>query len=157
MATSTILSNGSRYQGFTLLELIAALAIAGLVLAVAVPATARMYDSIRYRQAVREVVTTLASARHCAINSGMICDVEIMPRERTVRLQESSHQLPANISISVQSARELNRGDAGVIRFYPEGSASGGGVNLETDNGRGVRIGVDWLMGTVTQEPYGAD
>jgi general secretion pathway protein H len=54
----------------------------------------------------------------------------------------------------VDSAGELSRDNAGVIRFYPEGGTSGGSVKVETANGRGVKVAVDWLLGTVTQEKY---
>ena len=39
------------------------MAIAGLVLAVAVPASMRFYDSMQTRQAVRDTITLLSSAR----------------------------------------------------------------------------------------------
>jgi general secretion pathway protein H len=54
----------------------------------------------------------------------------------------------------VDSAGELNRGNVGVIRFYPEGGTSGGSVSVEAATGRGVKVSVDWLLGTVTQEKY---
>ena len=54
-------------------------------------------------------------------------------------------------------AGELNRRDAGVIRFYPEGGSSGGGVDIEIPGRHGVSIQVDWLVGRVTQEAYALD
>ena len=92
--------SGSRHQpaasgGFTLLELLAAITIVGLVLAVAVPASARFYDAVRYRQAVREVMTTLGSARYAAVNTGRAQDVVINPRTRQLRLNSARITLPA--------------------------------------------------------------
>jgi len=145
-----------KWQGFTLLELMAALAIAAIVLAVAVPASARMYDSIRYREAVREVVTLLATARHRAITSGKPQNFEVVPRERQVRLGEITRQLPGNVTLSVNSSKALNRESVGVIRFYPEGGTSGGDIDIASDRGRGVSIRVDWLMGGVTQASHAA-
>jgi general secretion pathway protein H len=63
-------ARGRKAFGFTLLELLAALAIAGLVLAVSVPASVRMYESMQYRQAVRDVITLFSSALYKAIQSG---------------------------------------------------------------------------------------
>ena len=143
-----------RARGFTLLELLAALTIAGLLLAVSVPATMRFYDSIQYRQAVREVITLLGSARHAAINEGRFQDVVVDPRNNQLSLDDTHRRLPAALDITVHSARELNRDGLGIIRFYPEGGSSGGGVDIQRPGGDGVRISVDWLVGRVSQQAY---
>ena len=142
-------------KGFTLLELLVALAIAGLVLAVSVPASVRLYESMQYREAVRDVVTIFASARYAAIMSGRAQNVEVRPGTRELRLNSTVKQLPDDIRLSVNSAQELNQGDVGIIRFYPEGGTSGGGVSIENANGSGVTVTVDWLLGRVSQEKYG--
>jgi general secretion pathway protein H len=140
--------------GFTMLEMLVAISIVGLLLAVAVPASFRFYESIQYRQAVRDVITTLASARYQAINSGRAQDVAIDPVANIIRLNDQRKQLPDGFNIAVHTAREVNREREGVIRFYPEGGSSGGGIDLERPGGSGVRISVDWLMGRVSQVAY---
>lgn len=142
------------YHGFTLVELLAAITIVGLLLAVAVPSSMRFYDSIQYRQSVRDVITLLGSARYLAVNSGEAQDVIVNPRVRTVRLNEESRTLPKGMNIVVHSASELNRGEQGVIRFYPEGGSSGGDLDVERAGSHGVRISVDWLVGSISQEKY---
>ena len=137
-----------------MLELLVAMSIVGLLLAVAVPASSRFYESMQYRQAVRDVVTTLASARYSAINSGRASDVAIDPQALTLTFGDKFTQLPPDFELSVHTAAELNRERSGVIRFYPEGGSSGGGIDLQRPNGAGIRISVDWLMGRVTQETY---
>ncbi len=143
--------------GFTMLELLVAFSIIGLVLAVAVPSSVQFYQSMQYRQAVRDVVTTLASARYRAINSGRAQDVAVDPVANTIALNGESTQLPEGFSVAVHAARELNRERLGVIRFYPEGGSSGGGIDMERADGAGVRISVDWLVGRVSQEAYVAN
>ncbi len=140
--------------GFTLLELLAAITIAGLLLAVSVPSTMRFYDSMQYRQAVRDVVTALASARYRAINTGRAQDVAIDPEAHRLTVGDEVTRLPPELAIAVHAAGELNRERAGVIRFYPEGGSSGGGVDIERPDGSGTRILVGWLLGRVTQERY---
>ena len=146
-----------RYHGFTMVELLVAITIVGLLLAVAVPSSARFYDSIRYRQSVRDVITLLGSARYLAVNSGEAQDVIVSPRVRTVRLNEESRTLPKGMNIVVHSAGELNRDEEGVIRFYPEGGSSGGDLDVERTGSHGVRISVDWLVGSISQEKYALD
>jgi general secretion pathway protein H len=144
----------SRGRGFTILELLAAITIAGLVMAVAVPSSVRLYESMQYRGAVKDAVTLFASARYRAINTGKPQDVVINPGARELRLNDTIQSLPGGLNVIVHSARELNRQDAGVIRFYPEGGSSGGGVDIEIPGRGGVRIDVDWLVGRVSQEKY---
>ena len=142
------------HSGFTIVELLIAITIVGLVMAASIPASVRFYESMQYRQAIRGVTTTLLSARYKAVNSGKAQDVSINPDTNTVRLNGRTTQLPAAFSIVVHAARELNRDGEGVFRFYPEGGSSGGDVEIARSNGSGVRITVDWLVGRVIQEKY---
>jgi len=144
-------------RGFTLLEIVIALAIAGLVLAVSVPAGARFYESMQYRGAVRDVVTMLSTARHRAVEEGRAKDVEFNPRSNEVSLEKSVKQMPSALNLTVSSAAELGQRNAAVIRFYPEGGSSGGEVSIAMPGQSGVHIVVDWLLGGITQEKYAFD
>jgi general secretion pathway protein H len=146
-----------RVRGFTMLEMLVAITIVGLLLAVTVPASARFYESIQYRQAVRDVITALASARYRAINSGRAQDVTVDPRGNRLGSNGKVTNIPEGLQLAVHSASELNRDSLGVIRFYPEGGSSGGGIDLEREDGSGVRVLVDWLVGRVSQEAYVAN
>jgi general secretion pathway protein H len=136
--------------GFTLLELVVAIGIAALVLGVSVPAMQRLYQSTQYHGAVNDVVNLLSSARYSAIRKGASEDVLINPETRMVVVGTKEQQLPGNLRVEVLGARELNREGAGVIRFYADGSSSGGFVKLQNDSGMGVQVEVDWLLGRVT-------
>ena len=151
--------NHSHYaaRGFTMIELIAAITIGAMMLALAVPASVKMYETMQYRSAVKDAVTLLASARYKAIDSGRAQDVRIKPDEREIQLNDATETLPGNLTVAVTSARELNQQGVGVIRFYPEGGSSGGGIDIERENGSGVRISVDWLIGRVIQERYNSE
>ena len=140
--------------GFTLVELIAAITIVGLVMAASVPASFRFYQSIQYREAIRDVTTALSSARFKAVNDGTTQDVLINPETNVLSLNNDRKQLPANFKLTVYSARELNRDGEGVVRFYPEGGSSGGDIDIALPGGSGVKISVDWLVGRVTQQKY---
>ncbi len=141
-------------RGFTILELLAAMTILGLLLAASVPSTIRFYESMQYRQAIRDVVTTLGSARYKAVNSGVAQDVSIDPEARVMAFRETEVQIPQELTLAIHSAAEVNTRNTGVIRFYPEGGSSGGGIDLQRPDGSGVRIAIDWLAGRVTHEAY---
>jgi general secretion pathway protein H len=144
-------------RGFTIIELLVAITIVGMLLAVAVPSSMRLYQSMQYRGAVKDVVTLFAAARYRAIITGRPQDVVINPRTRELRLNDTVQRLPEALNVVVHSARELNQQDAGIIRFYPEGGSSGGGVDIEIPQRYGVRIDVDWLVGRVSQGKYALD
>ena len=139
-----------RACGFTLLEVVVALAIVVIVLAVSVPAMQNFYESSQYRGAIGDVVSLLGSARHTAIRTGNDQDVFIYPNERRITSGRASKILPEGVSLEVLGSAELNRDDAGVIRFYPDGGASGGYVNIASESGTVVQVQVDWLLGRVS-------
>lgn len=139
-----------RAGGFTLLELLAVIAIAALVLGVSAPAMQRLYQSAQYRGAVSDIVAALNGARISAIRTGKYQDVLIDPRARNVTRGDKVQALPENLELEVLGSRELNRDGAGVIRFYADGASSGGYVDVRHAGGRTVQIQVDWLLGRVT-------
>ena len=149
--------NVLRCSGFTILELLVAMTIAGLVLAMAVPASARFYQSMQYRSAVRDVITLFSQARYKAINTGRAQDVQIDPGANELRLNDTVKTMPSALEVAVRSAGELNTESLAVVRFYPEGGSSGGEVYIDMPGRSGVRITVDWLIGGVSQEKYALD
>jgi len=134
-----------------------AITLVGLLLAVAVPGSTRLYQSMQYRAALRDVITMLEKARQEAIDRGRAQDVEFDPAGRQILLNDETLQLPDSFQLVVTTAAEVNRQDAGVIRFYPEGGSTGGDIEIRSPTGRGVRITVDWLMGGVSQAAYDTD
>ncbi len=138
-----------REGAFTLLEMLLAIAIAAMILGLSAPATMRMYESVRYQGAVREVMTMLVSGRYAAISGGEARDVTIDPVKKELKTDDAVRALPGSVELTVVSARELNRDGAGVIRFYPDGSSSGGSVELTDAAGRRAQVQVDWLLGKV--------
>ncbi|WP_049723714.1 GspH/FimT family pseudopilin [Gilvimarinus polysaccharolyticus] len=147
---------GAKLRGFTLLELLIVFSIAGLLLAVSVPASHKMYQSMQYREAVRDVRRALEAARYKAMISGQAAQVSINPREKRIGYGNGeSRDLPDFVTLEVEAAQELMLdSDTAVIRFYSDGSSTGGTVNIGRNN-RWVRLHVGWLLGRVEQSVDG--
>ena len=141
-----------RNDGFTMLELLLAIAIVAMVTALAVPSSIGFYESIQRREAVRSALRIFNGAREQALSSGRYQDVMVRPQTNRIWSSRDSQTLSSALQLKVHGAAELNFSDTGVIRFYPDGSSSGGGIDIARAGGSGTRISVDWLMGRVEQQ-----
>lgn len=138
--------------GFTLLELLVVLAMVSVVSVAAVQLAPRLSPALEARNAARELAAALRHARS-----------EAMIRFREVRLlvdldtasfhvegTARQHALPTGMEVSLQTA-ETERLDErlGGIRFFPDGSSTGGRLRLETA-GAAYDVTVDWFTGDVS-------
>jgi len=149
-------------RGFTLMELVVALTIGVLLVGLGGPMAARMYETMQYRDAVRGLSTAASGARLRAMNGGQAVDLMVEPdahryavqRAETAFDRDQARSLDDALTLGVVSARQLvaEQGVA-VIRFYPDGSSTGGSITVRRDSGQGVRLRVDWLLGRLTHEP----
>lgn len=138
--------------GFTLLELLVVLMLMVMVYALAVPMISAGMPGTELKGAARQLAAGLRQARSLAVTrkeeSTLILDVE--QRNFKVSGDQRRYALPAKVDISLFTAQsELLPDKIGAIRFYPDGSSTGGRITVKS----GVRkyeINVDWLTGQVT-------
>ncbi|MEM1190638.1 MAG: prepilin-type N-terminal cleavage/methylation domain-containing protein [Pseudomonadota bacterium] len=138
-------------SGFSLVELLAVLAIIGFLVAVAAPASVGFYRNTQERQAIRETMQVLASARERAMTGAQIVDVRVYPQQKRIETDRGTYRYPDSVSLVGRGSRELNEEQAAVIRFYPDGSSSGGGVDIQRSAGAVTHVDVDWLLGRISQ------
>lgn len=152
-------------NGFTLIELVVALTIGVLLVGLGGPMAARMYETMQYRDAVRGLSSAATAARMRAINGGEAIDLMVEPDAYRYAIQpaetrfdrDQAKSVDDRLTMGVVSARQVaTESGVAVIRFYPDGSSTGGSVTLRRDSGQGVRLRVDWLLGRVTHEPVDA-
>ena len=142
-------------RGFTLVELLVVLALMGLALTVASPLIANALPGTEMRAAARDVATSLRYARSLAIsgNADVTFDVDVEARRFAVSQSPRAGSFPEDAEISLTTARsELSETGGGRIRFFPDGTSTGGGVEIVRDKRRFV-ITVDWLTGRVAISP----
>jgi general secretion pathway protein H len=134
--------------GFTLIEMLVVLTIIGLVAALGFPALRRPPDSLRLEAATRTLASALRLSRAQAIARNADVAVTI---DTDRRMFESSAvratALDPDISLKMIFAATERRGRAaGAIRFFPDGSSTGGDIVLIL-GARQARISVNWLTG----------
>lgn len=146
--------NRSPAKGFTLLEVLVALGIAALALAAVTPRLPGVLESVRAAAAAREVVSTLRQARTQAIvgQASALVLFDLDERRYWGVTARSSGALPSSAQLTLVTADTERRGErAAGIRFFPDGSSTGGRLSLEQGAHRYV-IEVDWLTGRVVLE-----
>jgi len=142
-------------RGFTLVELLVVLALMGLALTVASPLIANALPGTEMRASARDVATGLRYARSLAIstNTDVTFDVDVEARRFAVSQGRRNGSFPKDAEIVLTTARSELFGDgAGSIRFFPDGTSTGGGVEIVRENRRFL-VTVDWLTGRVAIAP----
>lgn len=140
--------------GFSLLEMILVLAIAGLVAALVIPTLPGALESARLRGSAGEVRATFTLARTLAVsearNRSVAFDLErgeygIDGEARKGILPEGIRLLAVRLG-DAASERGIVR-----VRFYPDGSADEAAVALSSSGGGGARVSVDPLTGMASE------
>jgi general secretion pathway protein H len=138
-------------RGFTLVELLVVLAIAGLMLAVTPPLITAALPGIELKAAARRTAGALRLAREIAIAEGRDAAwvVDIEQHRYAIEGDHRGGSLPGGLELELVAAEEEMKSETvGAIRFYPDGSSSGGRVILKRGDG-GYQVGVNWLTGRI--------
>lgn len=139
--------------GFSLLEIIIVLAIAGLLMTLVPPAFEGVLQGKKLHKTAYQVAAELKLARQEAIT---------LQQTRQLRFDMDSRQissadgvelsLPSDTRLTVEAAlSSLKQGRSLDIRFYPDGSSSGGSIRL-MQNRQSYQITVNWITGQVYVE-----
>jgi general secretion pathway protein H len=151
MGCAVCIRRGSR-AGFSLLEVLAVLTIMALVLGAVTMRTGGGMERVRLDALARHISDELNRARIAAIRTNRDAVFYIDLESRRYGALKAAHTLPAGITARLTTARtEAYGGASGAIRFFPDGTSTGGRMELEKD-GRVRLIRVDWLTGQVRIE-----
>ena len=138
-------------RGFTLLEILVALVIGVLLIALVPPLLSGLGGATEVRSAARQLAAGLRSARNEAVTR---------QQEATLTLDLAQHRfavsgdpreiaLPEGIALKLDTAQsELLDRTTGGIRFFPDGSSTGGAITVSGPK-LAFRVNVDWLTGAI--------
>jgi general secretion pathway protein H len=144
-------------SGFTLLELVVVLFIVVLGFSMIAFNLSAGRESAELRAAARDIVSALRYARGQALLSHQQTTVTLDLGENSywVSNRDKVYGIPDSIDITLVTAQDELTGDGqGNIRFFADGSSTGGRVTLEQGN-FAWRIDINWLTGQIDLDDTG--
>ncbi len=137
--------------GFTLIEMIVVLAVIGLMAGLVIGHGPMHSRTLTERGAVQAMASGLREARSRAVATNRPIEFAVDIEHKAFRVGDSPPtRLPPEFAMSMVSAAGQRISDtAAAIRFDPDGSSTGGRIELASE-GHHFRIGVDWLSGKVS-------
>lgn len=138
-------------RGFTLLELLLVLLLLGLAYGLAGPMVGSGSASLEMKAAARQVAAGLRKARSVAVTERReaVMTVDVEARSFSLTGDPRQYALPQRLELALFTAEsELIRDKTGNIRFFPDGSSTGGRVTVSAGDAKQV-VDVDWITGRV--------
>lgn len=152
-ATSRRGAEGER--GFALIEILAVLAIIGLLAAIILPAVPRGTSRAKLESFAVEMAGLLKADRAAALRQRARVATLIDAPARSLRSGSTGRivKLPADVSLEAMLATRCADRLAGQsIEFFPSGTSCGGVLALARP-GMGFEVRVNWLTGGVDVVP----
>lgn len=140
-------------RGFSLVELLAVLVIVALMFGLVGGSIYRNLDSVKVRRAGSDVLTALRYTRGQAIVTHEEQFLEVDIEERSYSAADRPDKvLPDGVDITLRTAAmDILDERRGRVRFYPDGSSTGGTITLMAGD-RVWRVQVAWLTGEISLE-----
>lgn len=147
------MDRASNQNGFTLLEVLAVLAIATLLLAIALPRTGMNASPAATEAIAMRVIAMLADERYTARRRSITLTTELDPKRNQIigTTQSAPMILPATITLDSRAAPACEPTGRYVI-FYPDGTACAPLIELRSATALRT-ISVNSLTGAISLVP----
>ncbi len=141
--------------GFTLLELIVVLFLAGLLAALVVPSFSGTLEATRLRSGAAEVRSVLTLARALAVSGSQARTVAFEPGKGEYGIEGDARRYFLPGGVRIESARlggVTREQEPFRVRFFADGSADEASILVSSTAGGRLRIAVDPLTGIAEAE-----
>ena len=148
---SKLRSTGEAERGFTLVEILAVVALIPVAITVVSVSVGAGLGGARVKAASRDLVAALRYTRGQAIVHREAQALRVDVEQRRYRAPGKKWvELPRDMTMKLFTARsELEEEGVGRIRFFPDGSSTGGHIDLLHDDVL-WRVEIMWLTGEVS-------
>ena len=128
------------------------LVIAAIAYAVLLSAPLGKASAADLKAAARTLASGLRQAQTTAMatRKDAVLTIDVESREYVTTLDTTPRKLPENLELKLYAAQsEVSSERRGSIRFYPDGSSTGGRITVASGE-RKYLVDVDWLTGRVS-------
>jgi general secretion pathway protein H len=140
-------------EGYSLLEMLAVLAIFAMVAAAVFNAAILRRPGETINMIGRSVLHLVSSQSLRAISSGQTARVKVDVDGHKITADGNNFEIsvPLQFKLTALTGAELlEQDEIGIIEFYPDGSSSGGEITLVDAAGASRAIRINWLSGAIT-------
>ncbi|ADJ29711.1 GspH/FimT family protein [Nitrosococcus watsonii] len=138
-------------RAFTLLELLVVLALAAILMALVPPLLQGGVANAELKSTARKLAAALKYVRSQAIthHQEAVLVVDLERRYFMMTGKKRRYPIPDNLEISLVTARsELDSDRIGKIRFFPDGTSTGGRITVAQGKSK-YGVDINWLTGQV--------
>jgi len=139
-------------KGFTLLEVMMVLVLAAIIYALMLAVPTRGSSMADLKASARVLASGLRQAQTMAMatRQDAVLTLDLDAREFLLPGEKEPRKLPDGIDLKLYTAQsEVTSDKKGAIRFYPDGSSTGGRITVASGE-RQFLVDVDWLTGRVS-------
>ncbi len=141
-----------KIKGFSLIELLLVIVIIGIMITVVASNAGSGNQPTVLKSASREIASAIRYARGVAMTNRKESIFQFDLEENTYQMTDKNKifKLSKDIEVTLDVAQSQiqDDGSAGAIRFFPDGSSTGGRITLEIADMK-RQLDINWLTGQV--------